>query len=376
MTPGPLGPALPHWYGVVVWVKWTLCGALCLGACTFEIESSAQPDGDTDPETSGGEAGTMTGPPPSGSTSSGASGETSPSTTATSDPTTSPTSEDTTDETATTAGETGSETSDETGTAEYGCPDPLPESWVLCEDFEDVGNFADHFADVDGSGLTIGGPGYESPDALQITHFAQQSWVGEVLFRFGQGPAANNVASPNARFEELWVRARFRADEGWPVQGPGDLLSLDGVLADGGWGATFKARLSAGQFEPAIRNSAFTCVYGNDIPCDGNNDWDFLSYLGGEPGDVAVFEESVVSDWHCAVIHARLNTPGNANGLLEVSVDGQSDAATGGLDFRGSQSSLAFNVLSIPTFMQTPLQNDHRRYIDDVVVSTQALDCE
>lgn len=363
----------------MVRVRWTWCGALSLvAACTFETGSSPLQDGGTETQTTGGEAGTETGSAPTEPGSTGTTAGSSSSTPATSEPETSPTTESTTDETAagTTDGETASEASDETGSAEYGCPDPLPESWVLCEDFEDVGNFADHFADVDGSGLAIGGPGYESPDALEITHFAQQSWVGEVRLRFGQGPAANNVAEPDGQFEEVWVRARFRAEEGWPIRGPGDLLSIDGVQNNSGWGSTFKARISAGQFEPSIRNSAFTCVYPDQIPCTGFNDWNFLSYLNGELGDVSVFDESVVTDWHCAVIHARLNTPGASDGSLDVLVDGQADASISGLDFRGTQSGLGFNALSIPTFMQTPLQNDHRRYIDDVVVSTQALDCE
>ncbi len=246
---------------------------------------------------------------------------------------------------------------------------------MLCEDFEGIADLASHFAVVDGGGMAIGGPGYESSDALEITHFAQQNWVGELLIRFGQGPEANNITEPDGHFEEVWVRARFRSDRGWPIRGPGDLLSVDGV--DGpGWASTFKARISAGQSEPAIRNSAFTCVFGDQHLCDGTDDWSSLSYLGGEAGLVSVFDESVVQDWHCAVVHARLNAAGNSDGLLEVLVDGQPDAAVTGLNFRGSQSSLGFNLISLPTYMETALQNDHRRYIDDVVVSTQSLDCE
>lgn len=340
-------------------VKWSWCGALCLVACAFESTAALPEDPTPAADTSGGQA-DSTGEPPSGdTTASGTTGTTSQSTTAASG-----------DETSATTGETGGVTIDE------GCPQPMPEGWVLCEDFEDVDDLANRVAVVNGPGVAIGGPGYNSTDALEITHFAQQQWVGQVMLRFGAGPPANNVAEPTVRFDEVWVRLRFRAGEGWPVGGPGDLLSVDGAEENPGWGATFRARISADQNELSIRNSAFTCIFGNQHLCTGTDDWVTLDYLGGELGQVQVFEESVVQEWHCAVVHARLNTSGNSDGLLDVLVDGQSDASLTGLDFRGTRTDLGFNVISIPTFTEPALQNDHRRYIDDVVVSTQALDCE
>lgn len=357
------------WCGVML-AKRLWWGVLCLAACSFETADTAPADSSPAAETSGGEGDTTTAPT-GNPMSTGPGGETSSPSTATTGGETSPTVGETTDETT---GDTTGETGDVN--VEPGCPQPLPDSWVLCEDFEDVGDFSNHFAAVYGSGLAIGGPGYESTEALELTHFAQQSWSGELWIRFGEGPASANTAEPDTQFDEVWTRFRFRADEGWPVQGPGDLLSIDGVAENGGWGATFKARVSAGQAESSIRNGAFTCLFGGSHPCMGANDWDHLSYLGGELGEVPVFAESVAEQWHCAVLHARLNTAGNSNGLLEVAVDGQSDASLPGLDFRGSRSDLGFNMLSIAAFLEAPLQDDHRRYIDDVVVSTEALDCD
>ncbi len=349
--------------------------ALCLAACSFESADTTPQDSTPAEDTSGDEGGSTAEPPTGNPMSTGTSGETSPPTTATTGGETSPTVGETSNETT---DETTGEATDETGDVEVepGCPQPLPDSWVLCEDFEDVGDLGSHFAAVFGSGLAIGGPGYESAEALELTHFAQQSWSGELWIRFGEGPASANTAEPDTQFDEVWTRFRFRADEGWPVQGPGDLLSIDGVAQNGGWGATFKARVSAGQAESSIRNSAFTCLFGGDHPCMGDNDWDHLDYLGGELGEVSVFGEEVAQQWHCAVVHARLNTAGNSNGLVEVAVDGQPDASLTGVDFRGSRSDLGFNMLSIAAFIQTSLQDNHRRYIDDIVVSTESLDCD
>lgn len=347
-------------------VNWSCCGALCLVACTFDSAVSLPEAATAATDTSDEQAGS-TGEPPSGEASwTDTSGETSPPTTTT--PTT----------TSITATSITTDDTGDTGDTEVpeACPQPLPDGWVLCEDFEDVDGLADHFAAVNGPGIAIGGPGYNSPEALEITHFAQQGWVGQLLIRFGQGPSANNIADPTNRFDEVWVRMRFRAGEGWPGGGPGDLLSVDGVEENPDWAATFKARISSGQSESSLRNSAFTCVFGNQHLCTGTEDWTVLDYLGGELGQVPVFDESVASEWHCAVLHARLNTSNNSDGLIEVEVDGQADASLTGIDFRGARTDLGFNLIDIPTFTQTPMQNDHRRYIDDLVVSTQALDCE
>lgn len=341
-------------------VRWSWVGTLCLVACSFDTADPTAATPTPSADTSGGEASSTNEPSSGGQGSTSASGESSQPSTATSS-----------DETSDTVG-------DETGDVEVEsrCPRPLPESWVFCEDFEDVNDLATDFSGISGSGLGVGGPGYQSPEALEITHFAEQDWSGELRIRFGEGPQADNTTEPDRQFDEVWVRMRFRADEGWPVRGPGDLLSIDGVEQNPGWGATFKARISAGQNESSVRNSAFTCVFQGEHACTGTDDWELLDYLGGELGQVPVFDEPLAQQWHCAVVHARLNTGGNSDGLLEVVIDGESDASLTGLDFRGWRSDLGFNLISIPTFMQTPLQDDHRRYIDDVVISTEALGCE
>ncbi len=340
----------------MVSVRWSGLGALCLVACSFETADSQANVSPVPEATSGRDTDSTTQDLPGSSSEAEQTSEPGSSTS---------------------NGETSEST--ETGDLEIdpACPQPLPESWVLCEDFEDVTDLNSEFAGVSGSGLSIGGPGYESLSALQITHFAQQQWSGELRIRFGEGPQANNVVEPDQQFDELWVRMRFRASEGWPVGGPGDLLSIDGVDDSPGWAATFKARISADQAESSIRNSAFTCFLGDEHPCVGGSaDWEFLRYLGGQLGAVPVFDASVVEDWHCAVLHARLNTPNNADGLFEVVVDGQPDGSLTNLNFRGWHSDLGFNLISIPTFIEAALQDDHRRYIDDVVISSAALHCE
>lgn len=134
-------------------VRWSWLGALCLVACSFDTADPTADIPTPSADTSDGEASSTNGPSSGGQGSTSASGESSQPSTATSSDETSTTTDDETDDVETNAG----------------CPQPLPASWVLCEDFEEVSDLASEFAGLSGSGLQIGGPGYESRQALELT---------------------------------------------------------------------------------------------------------------------------------------------------------------------------------------------------------------
>ncbi len=297
---------------------------------------------------------------------------------ATTDPDSSPDPSDTVDPTS----DPGSTSDNPPGSTsggidvDIGCPEPLPDGWVLCEDFEDIPDPASHFSEWQGSGVGVEGPGRNSQNALSITHFANQNWSGVARMRFGVGPEAVNVANPEGEFEELWVRFYSRIHEGWPTGGPGDVLTIDGVSANPANATAFLARITADQFEPYMRSSAFTCVFGSNLLCDGFNDWDFLDFLGADIGETPLFTEEAAGEWTCVVLHARLNTPGQSDGALEVLVGDNLDSRVEGVDFRSNRGDFRFNRISLPTFMENAQSVDAHRSIDDVVVSTVSLDCD
>lgn len=346
---------------------WCSVAAL-LAACSFETADPVRGDGVPADGSTGNDVGDATGP----------SG---PGTSTTSSPTPDPgTSEDPSDAdpTADPGSTTDAPPDDATGGVDIdiGCPEPLPEGWVLCEDFESIPDPSSHFSEWQGAGVDLEGPGRQSPTALSITHQAGQNWSGVARIRFGEGPDAVNVAAPRGRFDELWVRFHSRVEEAWPTGGPGDILTLDGMSATPAYATAFLARVTADQSEPFMRSSAFTCVFGSDLACTGSNDWDLLSFRGVGIGEAPLFSDQTAGEWSCVVLHARLNTPGQSDGLLEVLVEDTLDSRVDNVDFRSDRGDFRFNQVSLPTFMQTPEGIDMHRYIDDVVVSTASLDCE
>jgi hypothetical protein len=258
--------------------------------------------------------------------------------------------------------------------AETWCPTPLPEGWILCEDFEDPNAPAEHFSSFDNGNFALVGEGFDSPTALEITHRANQTWSGWATLRFGEGPEAANVVRPDTRFDEVWVRFRFRVEDGWPVQGPGDLVTIAGYTVEGI--PAFFTRTSAPPYEPWIYASVRSCVFGEHINCVGDdNDWNQMSPRYSRRGNTAVFEDDAAEVWRCGVMHARLNDYGMPNGVLEVTVDQALDSAADYINYRELRTDIHFNQISLPSFIEQPLQNDHRRYLDNIVVSTEPLHC-
>lgn len=344
--------------------------ALLVAGCSFESFSAADPGGAGDEST-----GTTDGPDtdtPVGESGSAGSSSAASTTNSTTGPTT-----DSTDPSTSGPDETSGGTStDPTGgiDVDIGCPEPLPSEWILCEDFEDIDNPSAHFSEWEGSGIGLGGPGLDSPTAFEVTHSPGEDWSGVAEVRFGEGPAANNVAQPGSQFDEVWVRFHTRVDEGWPVAGPGDVLEIEGV--DQGGAATFMSRISATQYDPQLWGAAFSCVAYDYVYCDGIQDWLDLDWIGSQQGQSPVFAQPNAQEWTCVVVHARLNTPGAQDGMMEVLVGDTLDSQVFDLNYRGVRGDLGFNRIGMPTFIEQPLQGTHRRYIDDLVVSTASLDCD
>ena len=346
-----------------------ICG-LCLIGCSFDTvgalpEATPGTTSTSDPATTTSTSDTTATPEPDTSTSS-SSGNLSGEDTSGGEPD------------ADTESSTGPSGSSETGDEQVGsCPSNLPAGWILCEDFEEIEDPNDHFSYFQGDGIGLGGPGLDSPTALEITHYAQSNWSGAAALRFGDGPPANNVARPDARFDEVWVRYHFRVADDWPVQGPGDMMNIVGYASDPAWATGFLARTSSPPSLPWIYGSMQSCISGSYFPCTGgDSDWPLLSLRYSAQGTATVFEQGTPQDWHCVVMHARLNSPGLADGELQVLVDDALDTQANYLDYRGTHDELSFNQITMPTYIEVPLQDTHRRWIDDVVVSAVALDCD
>ena len=352
---------------------------LLLGLCACSFETGNAVAGANNLETEGS---TSTDPDASESTATPATsaGDDNPDAPDPSAP--DPSAPDPTGDGGTSAGETNPDDDDSTGDAPNfdpaapGCPDPLPDEWVLCEDFENVDDPQSYFPRLYGNDIDVEGDGYESNTSLRINHEQGSDWDGLVSMRFGRGgPEHPNVARPNATFEEVWVRFMFRTQEDWPVEGVGDFFDLDSRVADPAWGRAFMARVSSPTWATNLHAGVFSCLFPDFFPCDMENEWTYLQPRGSDQGEAEVFEDDNAESWHCMVVHARVNTPGLADGVLETLVDNDQDAGLYNLDYRGGYDEYGFNAITLPTYFDGDTSEARFRYFDDFVVATVPLEC-
>jgi hypothetical protein len=344
-----------------------------LSACTFDATGESAGDAE---DATGKESGTSgatldpttpTGAPTAGSSSTTAGPSGGPDT-----------GQPTTDASETSATTDPSETGDP---PLVGCPEELPEGWILCEDFENVEDLYEHFVRWDsftdglGDRFRIDATQALSADSsLAVSYDQYMWWAGAAWIRFGAGPMQAPYA-PRATFDEVWVRFHLRLDEGWDVGGMGDVIEVNSLTT--GFAHLMSASVEAPPGVPTLRARARTCVSGGTtVNCDGMEDWMSMQELGNAPGTTPLFDGSGSGQWHCIVLHVRLNEPGVMDGAIDVSLDGELEAELDGLNLRGMRDDAGINAIHLSAYWDGGAPTDISRYIDDIVVSQSALDCE
>jgi hypothetical protein len=341
-----------------------LAGWIVLAAC-----GSSDPTGDTDGETdtSGSSTDVQT-------SSTEGSGTASTSSTTTDASTTAEASTGTVD--VTSDGTTGDEGT--TGTPqEPGCPDDLPENWVLCEDFEEEGGpetyFATFWTEQELVGVEAAPEAWSGARALRIGHDPAVFASGVADIRFGQGPGGGLIHAPDEEFREIWVRFHLRTQPGWPDAGIAEAIDIMSLF-----GNSRAIALDATIYSPTqaqARPIAWSCIHNSQLLCNGQGDWSNPNLEARQVGlgTSALYGSEAAGRWQCHEVHVRLDDPGQGNGEFEVFVDDALEVSLDGITFVDAWTGAALNTLRFSSFWNAPAALDH--WVDDVVVSTAPIGC-
>ena len=79
--------------------------------------------------------------------------------------------------------------------------------------------------------------------------------------------------------------------------------------------------------------------------------------------------------WQCVEAHAKLNDPGQSNGLFELWVNGKLDATRSGLNWVGSYTAYGINAVFVENYWNKGSPVVQERYFDNFVVSTARIGC-
>lgn len=275
---------------------------------------------------------------------------------------------------------TASSDSDPTGGGldANGCPADAPASWVSCENFDAIDDAPSQIAEWDamgdGFGVEADAAGGAGDQALRITLQPGVMFGGWVSLRWGQGPDGPGVDSPNDDFDEVWVRYTLRLDDDWPGWAIGDLGEV--IAMNGSNWAIAAETAIRGDGNGRLHPLGWTCIFGGELACDGNNDWSGgLQLIWQASGASTIFGAAGAGNTLCVEAHMRLNTPGSSDGEAQIWIDGTMETSTTNVDFRGTWTDYGINALRFTNYTSPP-PSALDVWVDDVVVATERVGCE
>ncbi len=261
------------------------------------------------------------------------------------------------------------------------CPEPLPEGWIFCEDFEavlDPSTVFFDYVDADGNFAPCADGGASGVGSMKAHYREGVEGAGFMSVSFGNNPiqtAGRPGYKDSDTFDEVYWRFRVKMQQGWPDAGPFHLSRIS-ALAQSDWGEAMVASIASDDAKVNLRASAASCVQGDQVACAGIDDGDALVPLGTLSGSTPVFSAARAGTWQCVEAHVKLNSPGNADGMFEFWVDGELEAGRTGMDWRGSWEAFGLNLLSIENFWVGGAPADLDRWFDDIVISTEPIGCD
>lgn len=270
--------------------------------------------------------------------------------------------------------EADSSSSGESGGPGLGCPETMPDAWILCEDFEDFEGWGNFWTN-DGLIAVEPGPATSGDTSLRIGHDPGTFGSGMADLRFGQGPNDQYTARPDENFREVWVRFFVRTQEGWPANaGISEAVEVMSVV-----GGNRSIAVDATIYSPNQAQAqaiAWSCVHDSELLCsNGNGDWsgNDLRALEADLGTAPLYGDEAAGQWVCHEVHVRLDDPGQSNGVFEVFIDDELDVGLDGLEYVNAWDGAALNTVRFASFWNAPAALDH--HVDDVIVSTAPIGC-
>ncbi|MBI1387414.1 MAG: hypothetical protein GC154_03085 [bacterium] len=192
---------------------------------------------------------------------------------------------------------------------------------------------------------------------------------GRKIF-FGDSPAYKPVRA-GEKFEDVYWRIYLKMQYGWTGGGPAK-LSRATSLVSSNWAQSMISHVwSSGE---SLTLDPASGVVNGEVVTTRYNDFDNLHWLGNKPvSRFKIFSAEESGRWVCVEAHARLNTPGEKDGLNQLWIDGRLEAERVNLDWRGTYDEYGINAVFLEAYWNdgSPVTQD--RWIDNFVVSTHPI---
>ena len=189
---------------------------------------------------------------------------------------------------------------------------------------------------------------------------------------FGDSPTYRSKSVRRSEtFTDVYWRIYVKHQHGWTGGGPAK-LSRATSLVPPGWRQAMIAHVwSSGE---ALTLDPASGVRGDRVVTTKYNDFGNLRWLGNKPTSRFKLHSTEESGrWVCVEARAKLNTPGQRDGLNELWIDGRLEAERRNLDWRGSYAGHGINAVFLEAYWNRGSPVDQSRWIDNFVISTRPI---
>lgn len=253
--------------------------------------------------------------------------------------------------------------------------------WIWCDDF-DEDRLARYFEYEDAAGAfaRAAGVGVDGSPAMRARFAAGQVSAGSLHLAFGKTPQSHfrPVDAGTAVHRDVYWRVYVRNAPDWTGGGADKLSRAMSFASATSWAQAMIAHVWAGsapdESHLVIDPASGTDPAGN-LRSTGYNDWPNLRWLGAARSATPVFDAAHVGAWQCVEARARLNDPGEADGVFELWIDGALEARRTGLNWVGSFDAYGINAVFLENYWDEGSPKAQERYLDNFVVSTQPIGC-
>lgn len=251
----------------------------------------------------------------------------------------------------------------------------LHPEWLWCDDFENDNSLEANYFEVVRSNSDFGVTQeafFDGQGSLKATFLPGIEQTGDIKFSLGRTPVAPTRYT-NEDFDEVYWRIYVMHEPGW-VGNPHKLARAT-IFSSSDWSQAAIGHLwNNGNLGLAI--DPVSGVSGNTVITQGYNDFDNMIWLGNKSGQLEIFAPENVGKWQCIEVHMALNTPNQTDGILEFWIDGELQASTNNLNWRGGYTQYGINAIFIENYANGGMSREQSRYMDNFIVSRQRINCK
>jgi hypothetical protein len=195
---------------------------------------------------------------------------------------------------------------------------------------------------------------------------------GDRKLFFGDFPNGNRIARRGEHFDEIYWRMYVKHQPGWVGGGEAKLSRATSIVSEN-WRQAMIAHVWSGSGDSLTLDPA-TGVRDGQIITTKYNDFAKLRWIANKPQSTFAFSSPLEGGWWvCVEARARLNTPGQRDGINQLWIDGRLEAERKNVDFRGTYADHGINALFVESYWNNGSPVTQTRWIDNLVVSTKPI---